>query len=149
MDSTTELWIDALDFEHKGGWKEDTQFVHLMGSPYLIAAGEPGIPVEDATVTITIPRSGLYRIWVRSRNWMRFHAPGTFNLLVDGSNNHKTLGAMPSDRWVWEISGDFDLESGEHTVSLHDLTGYFGRCASILLTTDLDYVPSPGDHAYP
>lgn len=143
MDSTTELWIDALDFEHKGGWKEDTQFVHLMGSPYLIAAGEPGIPVEDATVTVTIPRSGLYRIWVRSRNWMRFHAPGTFNLLVDGSNNHKTLGAMPSDRWVWEISGDFDLESGEHTVSLHDLTGYFGRCASILLTTDLDYVPSP------
>ena len=38
MHSYTELWIDAIDFVHKGGWKEDTQFVHLMGSGYLIAA---------------------------------------------------------------------------------------------------------------
>lgn len=143
MSNQIELWVDALDFNNKGGWKEDTQFVHLMGSGYLIAAGEPGVPVIDASVRVKVPEKGLFRVWVRSRNWMRSHSPGKFNLLVDGVGNDRVLGAMPSDRWVWEIAGDYALEAGEHILSLHDLTGYFGRCASILLTTDLDYVPSP------
>ena len=143
MPIITEIWIDANDFACTGGWKTDTQFVHLMGSPYLIAAGEPGIPVEDASVQVQIPEAGVYRIWVRDRNWMRSHSPGKFALMVDNASNGKTLGIMPSDRWVWEIAGDYTLAAGEHTIALHDLTGNFGRCASILLTTDLDYVPSP------
>ena len=35
LNKPTELWIDALEFANKGGWKEDTQYVHLMGSGYL------------------------------------------------------------------------------------------------------------------
>ncbi len=139
----SEIWIDALEFENKGGWKEDTQFVHLMGSPYLMAVGEPGVPVEDAVIKINIPEKGKYRAWVRDRNWLRFHSPGQFTLLVNGEGNGKALGAMPSDRWIWEIAGDYELDAGDSEISLHDLTGYFGRCASILLTTDMDYVPSP------
>ena len=54
MDRKTEIWIDALDFTEKGGWKEDTQFVHLMGSGYLMAADEPGVPVEDAGIRVTV-----------------------------------------------------------------------------------------------
>lgn len=27
-----EIWLDAMDFENNGGWKLDTQFVHLMAS---------------------------------------------------------------------------------------------------------------------
>ena len=65
MKKPAELWIDALDFTEKGGWKEDTQYVHLMGSGYLIAADEPGVPVEDATVTVTVPEAGHYRVWVQ------------------------------------------------------------------------------------
>ena len=141
MHKTTEIWIDALDFEEKGGWKLDTQFVHLMGSGYLIAADEPGVPVEDATVAVRIPENGCYRIWVRDRNWLRPHNPGTFNLLVNGENNGVVLGKQPSDRWVWEIAGDFTLEKGKCELALHDLTGYFARCASILITNDFDYLP--------
>ena len=62
MHKFTEIWIDAIDFGAKGGWKEDTQFVHLMGSGYLIAADHPGVPVEDATTTVNIPEGGMYRI---------------------------------------------------------------------------------------
>lgn len=141
-----EIWIDALEFQQKGGWKEDTQFVHLMGSPYLISAGEPGIPVDDAVVRVLIPQKNRYRIWIRDRNWMRFHSPGRFEILVNGKGNGKILGAMPSDRWIWEIAGDYELDEGYCDISLHDLTGYFGRFASILLTTDMDYVPSPQIH---
>ena len=136
------IWIDALDFDNKGGWKEDTQFVHLMGSGYLIAADEPGVPVEDATAKINVCESGKYRVWVRDRNWLRLYSPGQFTVLVDGKATDNILGKIPSDKWLWEIAGDVELEAGEHTVALHDLTGYFGRCASIILTTDMDYVPS-------
>ena len=138
---TTEIWVDAHEFEEKGGWKLDTQFVHLMGSGYLIAADIPGVPVEDATVKIRIPQKAMYRIWVRDRNWYRPHDPGTFTVLVDGQGTGKVLGAMPSDAWVWEIAGDYSLEAGEHILSLKDLTGYFGRCASVLITNDFDYTP--------
>ena len=51
MDHNIKIWIDALDFDRKGGWKEDTQFTHLTGSGFLIAADEPGVPVEDAAVS--------------------------------------------------------------------------------------------------
>jgi len=142
MKKITEIWIDATDFTQKGGWKEDTQFVHLMGSGYLIAADIPGVPVDDATVTVNIPHKDTYRIWIRDRNWYRPYNPGTFTLLVNGQGNGITLGAMPSDAWVWEIAGDYELESGDTTLALHDLTGYFGRCASILITNDFDYTPS-------
>ena len=141
MEKFVNIWIDALDFQEKGGWHLDTQFVHLMGSGYLLAADLPGVPVEDATATVNIPQKDTYRIWVRTRNWLRPHNPGTFNLLVNGESNGVVLGAMPSDAWVWEIAGDYALEAGEVTLTLHDLTGYFGRCASILITNDFDYVP--------
>ena len=141
MQKPVEIWIDTIDFTHKGGWKEDTQFVHLMGSGYLIAADIPGVPVEDATVSVNIPESGMYRIWVRDRNWLRPHNPGTFALLVNGEDNGIVLGQQPSDAWIWEIAGDFELNAGQTTLSLHDLTGYFGRCSSILITNDFDYVP--------
>jgi len=136
-----EYWIDALEFKEKGGWKVDTQFVHLMGSGYLLAANEPGVPVDDAVTTVKIDRAGRYRIWVRDRNWFRPHNPGTFSLIVNGEDRGKVLGALPSDHWVWEIAGDYDLPEGEITLALHDLTGYYGRCASILITDDYDFVP--------
>lgn len=141
MDKQNTIWIDALDFEEKGGWKEDTQYVHLMGSGYLIAADEPGVPVEDATLRLRVSQCGKYRVWVRDRNWLRLYSPGQFAVLVDGKATDNVLGKIPSDKWLWEIAGDVELSAGEHTLSLHDLTGYFGRCASILLTTDMDYTP--------
>ena len=142
MNKDVKIWIDAFDFASRGGWKMDTQFVHLMGSGYLIAADEPGVPVEDATAKVNVCHSGKYRIWVRDRNWLRRYSPGQFTVLVDGKQTDHILGKLPSDRWVWEIAGDVELDAGEHTLSLHDLTGYFGRCASVVLTTDMDYVPS-------
>jgi hypothetical protein len=141
MNKHTEIWIDTISFSEKGGWKEDTQFVHLMGSGYLMAADDVGVPVKDALTSVRIPEAGRYRIWARTRNWMRQYSPGKFTLLVNGASSGAVLGAMPSDRWVWEIAGDFDLPRGDNTLALHDLTGWFGRCAALLITNDFDYVP--------
>ena len=142
MTENIKIWIDALDFQDKGGWKIDTQFVHLMGSGYLIAAAEPGVPVADAKTTVSVPKQGKYRIWVRDRNWYRPHNPGTFSLLVNGEDNGVVLGKQPSDAWIWEIAGDFDLPQGRTELLIRDLTGYFARFSSIIITDDFDYVPA-------
>ena len=106
MKDFVNIWIDAHNFAEKGGWQLDTQFMHLVGSSYLIAIDRPGVPVEDAVTTVQLPQAGTYRIWVRDRNWLRPHNPGTFRLLVNGQDTGNTLGQLPSDAWVWEIAGD-------------------------------------------
>ena len=142
------LWIDAEDFEDYGGWCLDTQFVHLMGSAYLIAAGI-GRPVQDARTTIQLSEGGDYRLWVRSKNWLPSHSPGLFSVLVDGKplgqgHKGKTFGRADSEDWVWEDGGRLRLEKGEVTIALKDRTGYYGRCDCLVLTQEADYVP-PAD----
>ncbi len=137
------LWIDAEDFSDYGGWTLDTQFVHLMGSGYLIANGI-GTPVSNATTTVNIPRTAFYAVWVRARNWVKDHSPGTFQLCVNSQAIAHVFGAAASEEWVWEGGGRLALEAGPCELALRDLTGYYGRCDAIILTTDAGYVP-PAD----
>ena len=137
------LWIDAEDFSDYGGWLLDTQFVHLMGSAYLIAAGV-GKPVEDATVDVEVPTAGVWRLWVRARNWLKDYAPGQFNVRVGTQASTKIFGKADPERWVWEQAGDFKLAAGTTRITLHDLTGYYGRCDALVLTSDLSYTPPNG-----
>jgi hypothetical protein len=139
------LWIDAEDFADYGGWWIDTQYVGFMGSAYLIAAGVCQ-PVADATTTVEVPRAGRYRLWVRAKNWHPAHAPGRFQVLLNGQAATRTLGAAPSAAWQWESAGEFDLPAGTLRLALHDLTGAYGRCDALVLTTDLNYTP-PADVA--
>ena len=136
-----KLWIDTMSFKDCGGWKKDTQFTHLMGSGYLLACEAPGVPVKDAETDFTVPAEGTYRIWARARNWYYQYAPGKFSVSVDGKESGTVLGALMSSEWLWQIAGDFRLAAGKHSVRLHDLTGYFGRCSSLVITNDCDYVP--------
>ena len=133
-------YIDTEDFDHYGGWQMDNQFVHLMGSPYLLATGI-GKPVEDATISIKISRGGEYHVWVRDRNWEKEYAPGRFKVLIDGKAVKKEFGAAPSDKWTWEYGGKVELKKGKVGLALHDITSYYGRCDAIVLTEDANYTP--------
>ena len=135
------LWIDAADFQDRGEWALDTQFVHLMGSPYLLAVMSPGIPVADAKTTAKWEGGKMARVWVRTKNWYYPYAPGIFNIAINGEKNKVDLGNAPTHDWYWHLAGDFELEQGEIQVKLCDKSGYFGRCAAILITDDMDYVP--------
>jgi len=134
------LYVDAEDFDDYGGWRMDTQFVHLMGSAFMMATGI-GNPVQDATTTIDVPKAGDYHVWVRARNWVKDHAPGRFEVLVDGKALVKEFGAADTEAWTWEKGGAVTLKKGEVKLALHDLTGFYGRCDAVLLTTDAGYVP--------
>lgn len=137
------LWADAADFNDYGGWALDTQFVGFMGSSCLIAHGA-GAPVEDARLEIPGVRAGRYRLWVRSHDWIPEHSPGMFSMSVNGRTTGKEFGAQGKPGWLWEDGGVHELPAGAVTVSLKDLTGYYGRCSSVILTRDLKYTP-PAD----
>lgn len=134
------LWVEAEDFADYGEWRIDTQFVHKMGSAYLLAGGVCQ-PIKDATTEVQLPQAGTYRVWARTRNWLKDFAPGKFAVSINGKRSEKVLGAGKPEVWAWEAAGDFALEKGPVKLALVDLTGAFARCDALLLTRDLAYVP--------
>jgi len=149
MNSTETLWIDTHEFYEHGGWKLDTQFTHLAGGSCLLAAGA-GRPVADARHQFSVHREGRYRLWVLDRNWLPEHSPGRFRVSLGYWQSpvelgcERVFGASESGEWTWEDGGVYHLAPGKLCLALHDVTGYYGRCAALLLTTDIDYRPPSG-----
>ncbi len=137
------LWLEAEAFEEYGDWKLDTQFTHKIGSAVLVCPGLDKPTGHPARTTVSFPRAGLWRVWVRSRDWLPEFSPGKFALEVGGKRS-TTLGASKKEGWRWEKAGDFDLPAGETAVRLVDLSGAYARCDAILFTTDMDLVPPDG-----
>jgi len=137
------LFVEAEQFASHGGWELDQQSMDQMGSPYLLAHGL-GIPVKDATTTVTFPSAGTYRVWVRTRDWVAPWnapgAPGKFQLLVNGKALNETFGTK-SATWHWHDGGNVKVTK-KTQLALHDLTGFEGRCEAILFCKDPDFKPS-------
>lgn len=138
-----KIWIDAADFKDKGGFILDTQFVREMGQGYLLANGV-GTAVEPAMTKFSVCEDGLYRIFIRTKNWCNEYSPDGLIVSVDGQNLQHICGEMHSLDWYFEIAGDFDLKKGDHTLTVADTKGWFGRFASIVITNDFDFMPSRG-----
>ncbi len=115
-----------------GGWGLDVQFMDVMGSPYLIAHGR-GIRVADAKARAEIPEAGSWRVWVRSRQWVK--GAGAFKVSVGGQTLTKTFGVSQSV-WAWEDGGAVTLEKGAVPIRLIDQDGFDGRCAGVVLVND-------------
>ena len=137
--------VEAESFETTGGWVVDQQFMDLMGSPFLLAHGL-GDPVKDATTTVTFSAEGPYRVWVRTRDWVApwsaKGAPGKFQLMIEGKPLAATFGTEGA-QWHWQDGGVVTVGRQEE-VTLHDLTGFEGRCDAVLFSRDLSYRP-PND----
>ncbi|MCF7849419.1 MAG: FAD-dependent oxidoreductase, partial [Kiritimatiellales bacterium] len=63
-----------------------------------------------------------------------------FGLLVNGRDSGMVYGAQQEPGWTWQDGGVHEL-SGAVGLTLHDKTGQFGRCSSVILTRDLNYTP--------
>ena len=133
------LFLEAEGFLNYGGWRIDTQFVHKMGSAYLIASGV-GTPVAPARTAVEIPRKGLWHVWARTKDWLPEFSPGAFALAIGGKESVR-LGVSRRVGWLWERVGEFELEAGRTELELRDLSGYFGRCDAVILTMDPGYSP--------
>lgn len=142
-----EIFVEAESFADIGGWVNDNQSMMQMGSPYLLAHGL-GVPVEDAVTDIIVKRDGGYRIWVRTRDWVRRwgaeDSPGRFQVLVNGVPADTVFGTEGA-LWHWQDGGVVTLRKGCNTLALHDLTGFDGRCDAVCLLSDVSKVPA-GDY---
>jgi len=107
-----QVLVEAESFTDQGGWVLDTQFIANMGSPYLLAHGM-GRPVPDATTRIQLPATGIYRVFVRTKDWVaRWSAPGQpgrFQVLVNGRPLPETFGTQSAE-WFWQDGGVVQLE---------------------------------------
>ena len=139
------VFIEAESLANHGGWKLDTAFTNIVGSPYLLAHGL-GKPVADAQGTAKIPEAGEYRVWVRTKDWVGHWnapgAPGRFQLIINGQTIATEFGAKGAD-WHWQDGGKVTLAAGETIIALHDLTGFDGRCDAIVLTKKTGLPPDP------
>ncbi len=158
MDKKNSIMVLATTFADKGDWIVEQQFVLQMGSSYLLAHGI-GTPLEkDAVTTVEVPAEGDYHLLVRTKNWTAFWSegktPGIFSVKVDGVADAAEFGtgcegATRPERaaWYWQKGGTWHLSAGKHTLALHDLTGFDGRCDAIILTTS-DEVPDRSLETY-
>jgi ribulose 1,5-bisphosphate synthetase/thiazole synthase len=135
-------WIEAESFANHGGWVLDTQFIDVMGSPYLMAHGM-GKVVKDASTEVELP-AGEYTLWARTKNWVgpwdAPGAPGRFEISVNGEKLKHEFGATGKD-WQWEKAGPVKV-SGKAKIALHDLTGFDGRVDAIVLSDDAGFTPT-------
>jgi hypothetical protein len=141
--SADTVLLEAESFEDSGGWVVDQQFMDQMGSPFLLAHGL-GIPVKDAVTKVRFPSAGKYRVWVRTRDWVaQWKAPGTpgrFQLLIDGKPLKTVFGTEGAD-WHWQDGGTVEIAKKQTKITLHDLTGFEGRCDAIIFTSDMKFKP--------
>ncbi len=137
------LFIEAESFSDRGGWVIDQQSMDVMQSAYLMAHGL-GTPVTDATTSINVPTKGKYSIWVRTKDWVApwnvKGAPGKFQLAINNQPLKTTLGTEGAD-WHWQYAGRVKLNPGSTNISIHDLTGFNGRCDAIIITNDKHLTP--------
>ncbi|MBM4017440.1 MAG: FAD-dependent oxidoreductase [Planctomycetes bacterium] len=133
-----EVLVEAESFAELGGWLVDAQFMDIMGSPYLLAHGL-GKPVAPARTQVEFPDAGAYRLWVRTKDWVPPHHPGTFKVVIDGVpagvfGNH-------GKGWLWQDGGTVQIKGKKATIELVDLTGFDGRCDALFFTTDARAAP--------
>ncbi len=144
--SAAEVLVEAETFQQKGGWVIDTQFVDLMGSPFLLSHGM-GVPVADAVTSVTMPSVGTWRLWVRTRDWTPDFAgvkPGRFQIALNGVTLPAVFGTAPA-AWGWSDGGTFSLTDPGVEIRLIDLTGFDGRCDALFFTDDLAASAPPNE----
>jgi hypothetical protein len=141
VSAQNHVFVETESFENKGGWVIDQQSFVVMGSSYLMAHGM-GRPVKDASTTVKFPKSGKYRMWVRTKDWAPFpKGPGKFTVSINGIPTRQIFGESGSDEWKWYDGGEIDIKTAQITLSLKDLTGFNGRCDAILFTDVPRFTP--------
>lgn len=151
--SAQQVLVEAESFTERGGWELDTQFIGIMGSPYLLAHGL-GQPVKDAVTEVKFPSAGEYTVWVRTKNWVQpvnsaaKSSAGRFRVKVGNQELAHEFGKTGDD-WLWEKGGTVTVAAGTIPVALVDLTGFDGRCDALLFSKDPSYVPDNTSEVLP
>ncbi len=139
QEQQTVLLVEAEAFDDHGGWTLDAQFIDQMGSSYLMAHGI-GTPIKNASTIVNFPEKGIYKVYVRTMNWVPEYEPGIFKLKLDGKVLKTTFGKGDNRQWQWYEGETVEIKKRKVELELVDLTGFNGRCDAILFVKN----QSPG-----
>lgn len=132
--SDVSFLLEAEDFQFPGGWVVLGDATALSRK-YLMPDGSDKTP-PDALTAITLPRSGVYHLWARTRDY-KTYLPGVrrFKLAIDGQPLEKELGAHGVEGFAWEPAGTLEMSAGDHMLGLRFTKSIYARCDAVLLTT--------------
>ena len=138
MEGSVPALIDyylADSFGELGTWHRDG--VYLQGTSVESSETRP------AVLEVLVKKSGTYRLWVNARDFST-NQPGTryFHASVDGVLSTVTFGQHGQDGFQWTDGGTFELEAGIHRIELLDSSCFYARCSGIILSQDLNFVPT-------
>jgi len=132
--------VTAKDFnnDNKGSWQLSDV---LMGSflPHIMMSKSDGRAhnSEGATLKITVPKTGLYKMLVRSHD-AASNSGRKFEVYVGG--NYVRECGVHGQGWGFEET-TLPLIAGENELKIVDHTGNYGRWDMIVITDNLDFVP--------
>ena len=135
------LLITAESFKRLGTWKFDS--AGTFGSTLKgMQEGQPA-DTEPAVADFDIENAGKYRIWVHARDY-KSNQQGArfFNVALNGKQLDTTFGKHGENGFLWTDGGVYDLSAGKNEIALIDSSGFFARCDGILITSDIEMIPS-------
>ena len=141
---TQLIYIDNTSYSTLGTWTD-------VGS-HIIRAKIDSVPAEsprdDAVASFRVGETGTYKLWAKAIDYAT-NQQGTrfFNIDINGNRLEKTFGQHGMDDFQWEDGGTIELTKGEvNELRVCDTAGFFGRLKGIIITNDLEFVPT-GEYA--
>ena len=118
----------------------------------LIPVSGAGAALEDADTSSAVPavaefdlaQGGEYKIWARSRDFAENQQGDRFFQvsLNDGGILPHKFGTHGKTGYAWASGDTVTLPAGPNTLYVHDTSGFYARFDAILLTKDMNFVPS-------
>ncbi len=133
------IYIDADGFESVGTWTA-TANGYIQGlSNEANKDNFDSAKSVNAVAKVNIVKAGKYNMWVSARDFPS-DRPGTrtYHVAMDGVQSPEKMGDHGQEGFAWELAGTYELTKGQHTIELIDTSGFFARCAGIILIDDLD-----------
>lgn len=128
------VFIEAEDFQFFGTWTKNEDPA-ASGHAYLLVPQDNKAPAYDAVTKITLPQTGDYTFWVRSRDFAHDRPRmRKFALLVDNAPFEKQGGTHGKEGFAWQMLGTRTLKAGDHLLALHDTAHAYGRCDALFIS---------------
>ena len=130
-------YFDHGGFVDVGTWSNKGEYLQGISDSANENGDFDGKGAKPAKVIVNVAKAGTYKLWVRARDYAT-NQPGSrfFHAALDGKRSDEKLGDHGKEGFYWEEVGTYELAEGNHTIELHDTSGFFARCNGVILCSD-------------
>ncbi len=142
-------FVSVRNLDEFGSWQVESQVGGnaFAGANLIGLTDETGV-YEPAKVTIKIPKTGDYQLFVHARDYATNQQGSRFfEVELNGMRAPKALGRHGQTGFFWERIGPLHLQQGELEIALHDTSTFYARCDGIFITDDVKMKNPPEEYA--